>query len=150
MELPGSLVFYQSVFPNIRLIGQEQIPDEPCVIAGKHNQIYIPLASELRLDFPQKTWCAGEMMRRDEAASCAFQDLWSFKPRWSRPFNRLPSHLIPPLALCLFNAAHTIPVYRDVHLRNTLRLSPDILKGGERLGIFPNKNETCNHHAGGL
>ena len=132
-------------FPRLRLIGREKLPDEACIIVGNHCQMNGPLASELRLDFPHETWCAGEMMRWDEVADYAFRDFWSLKPRWTHPFYRLLSRLITPLAVCLFNNAHTIPVYHDVRLRNTFRLSLKALSEGESLVIFPEKNEKHNH-----
>ena len=137
--------FVNLFFPRLHLVGQGWLPDEPCVIVGNHSQIHGPLASELRLDFPHETWCAGEMMRRDEVSAYAFRDFWSFKPRWTLPFYRLLSKLITPLAICLFNNAHTIPVYHDIRLRNTFRLSLEALNGGESLVIFPEKNEKYNH-----
>ena len=104
-----------------------------------------PLLSELRLHIPHETWCAGPLMAWNEAADYAFTDFWSFKPRWTHPFFRLLSWLVTPIAVCLFNNAHTIPVYHDVRLRQTYRQSVDALAGGESLVIFPEKNEMDNH-----
>ena len=132
-------------FPNMRIHGLEKLPEEPCIIVGNHSQMNGPLLSELRLDFPHETWCAGELMNRKEAADYAFTDFWSFKPRWTHPFFRLLSRLITPLAVCLFNNAHTIPVYHDVRLRQTYRQSVEALSNGESLVIFPEKNEPGNH-----
>ena len=47
--------------------------------------------------------------------------------------------------MCLFNNAHTIPVYHDVRLRQTYRRSVEAMDGGESLMIFPEKNEKDNH-----
>jgi 1-acyl-sn-glycerol-3-phosphate acyltransferase len=132
-------------FPAFQLFGLNRLPEEPCIIVGNHSQMNGPLLSELRLDFPHETWCAGELMNRKEAAAYAFTDFWSFKPRWTHPFFRLLSHLIKPIAVCLFNNAHTIPVYHDVRLRQTYRQSVEALADGESLVIFPEKNEKDNH-----
>ncbi|MBR5342872.1 MAG: hypothetical protein IK149_03110 [Oscillospiraceae bacterium] len=132
-------------FPRMQIFGLEKLPDEPCIVVGNHSQMNGPLVSELRLDFPHETWCAGELMRWNEAADYAYTDFWSFKPRWTRPFFRLLSRLITPLCVCLFNNAHTIPVYHDVRLRQTFRQSVDALADGESLVIFPEKNAPGNH-----
>ncbi len=132
-------------FPRMQVFGMENLPEEPCILVGNHSQMNGPLASELRLDIPHETWCAGEMMKRNEVADYAFTDFWSFKPRWTHPFFRLLSHLITPLAVCLLANSHTIPVYHDVRLRDTFRRSVDAMADGESLMIFPEKNEKGNH-----
>jgi hypothetical protein len=85
------------------------------------------------------------MMAWKEVHTYAFEDFWSFKPKWTLPFFRLLSYLITPLAVCLFNNAHTIPVYHDARLRTTLRESLDRLDEGNNLVIFPEHNVPYNH-----
>lgn len=137
--------FINLFFMRMNIVGKENLPGEACILVGNHSQMTGPLMSELRLDIPHETWCAGQMMKWDEVADYAFTDFWSFKPRWTHPFFRLLSQLIKPLAVCLFNNAHTIPVYHDVRLRQTYRQSVEALVEGESLMIFPEKNEACNH-----
>lgn len=132
-------------FPRMQIHGLENLPGEACILVGNHSQMTGPLASELRLDFPHETWCAGQMMTWSEVADYAFTDFWSFKPKWTHPLFRLLSHLITPLAVCLFNNAHTIPVYHDIRLRQTYRRSVEAMAEGESLMIFPEKNEPGNH-----
>ena len=55
------------------------------------------------------------------------------------------SWLIAPLAICLFNNAHTIPVYHDARLRTTLRESMERLDEGNSILIFPEHNIPYNH-----
>lgn len=130
--------------PKYTLFGAEHLPEEPCVIVGNHCQIYGPIAAEMYMPRPCRIWCAGEMMDRKEVASYAFQDFWSQKPRWQHGFFRLLSHLITPLALCIFNNAHTIPVYHDARVMTTFRRSMESLKAGSDVVIFPEKDEPCN------
>ena len=137
--------FVNLFFPRLTIVGLENLPDEACIVVGNHSQMNGPLASELRLQFPHETWCAGQMMTWNEVADYAFTDFWSFKPKWTHPFFRLLSHLITPIAVCLFNNAHTIPVYHDIRLRQTYRQSVEAMAGGESLVIFPEKNEPGNH-----
>ena len=137
--------FINLFFPNMKIVGLENLPGEPCILVGNHSQMNGPLMSELRLDIPHETWCAGDLMAWKDAAEYAFTDFWSFKPRWTHPFFRLLSWIVTPIAVCLFNNAHTIPVYHDARLRQTYRRSVDALADGESLVIFPEKNEKDNH-----
>lgn len=131
--------------PNLTLVGEEKLPDGPCVIIGNHSQMAGPIAGELYFPGIRYIWCAGEMMNRKEVAEYAFTDFWSFKPKWTHPFFRLLSHLIVPLSVCVFNNAHTVPVYHDARLITTFRESVALLQKGVRLIIFPEKNQRYNN-----
>jgi hypothetical protein len=130
--------------PKFRVEGLENLPDEPCVIVGNHCHMYGPIFGELYTPGKHHVWCIGEMMKKEEVADYAFQDFWSQKPRWQHGFFRLLSHLITPLALCIFNNAHTIPVYHDARVMTTFRRSMESLKAGSDVVIFPEKDEPCN------
>ena len=132
------------VSPKYTVEGAENLPDEPCVIAGNHCQMYGPIAAEFYMPRPRYTWCIGEMMDRKEVPAYAFQDFWSMKPRRKQWFYRLLSHLIAPLCEYVFTCARTIPVYRDTRVMTTFRQSVERLKEGADIVIFPEKNEPYN------
>ena len=67
----------------------------------------------------------------------AYQDFWSGKPRALLWFYKILSHLITPLALLIFNNAHTIAVYHDTRLISTFRDSIEKLREGNSIVIFP-------------
>lgn len=131
--------------PRMEPVGFERLPEEPCVLVGNHCQMFGPVAGELYVPGRHYIWCAGEMMNRGEVAAYAFKDFWSFKPRFLHPFYRLLSVLITPLSLCLFNNAHTIPVYRDTRIITTFRQSMQRLDEGNSLVIFPEHNQKHNN-----
>ena len=131
--------------PKFRTVGLEKLPDEACIIVGNHSQMYGPIAAEIFLPGRHEIWCAGQMMHRDEVAAYAFEDFWSFKPRWTHGFFRLLSRLITPLSVCVFKNAHTIPVYHDTRLLTTYRTSVDALQAGRSVVIFPEKNVRRNN-----
>ena len=131
--------------PKYRIEGAEKLPDEPCVIVGNHSQMYGPIAGELYTPRRHAVWCAGQMMNREEAAAYAYQDFWSGKPKGIRWFYQILSHLIVPLALLLFNNAHTIAVYHDMRLKTTFRESLLHLREGESLVIFPEHYQEHNN-----
>ena len=123
--------------PKYQLEGTENLPDEPCVIVGNHSHMYGPIEGELYTPGKHYVWCAGEMMNREEVAAYAYKDFWSGKPKGTRWIYRILSYLITPLALCVFNNAHTIAVYHDTRLISTFRDSIEKLKEGNSMVIFP-------------
>lgn len=134
------------LYLKMRCQGEEHLPaGEPVIFVGNHCQAHGPLTGELRMPVPRKTWCASEMMEREQVADYAFRDFWSQNPRWTHPFFRLLSHLIVPLAVLLFNHAETIPVYRDNRILTTFKETVYALEGGTSVLIFPEHDQRCNH-----
>lgn len=124
--------------PKFKLSGTENIPDEPCIFVGNHSQMYGPIVAELYTPGRHATWCVEEMMTRGEVADYAYKDFWSGKPRYIRWFFRLLSRIIDPLAVHIFGTnARTIPVYRDLRIAKTFRLTAEALTEGRNIVIFP-------------
>ena len=71
-------------YPEIEVIGRENLPDEPCIIVGNHAQMNGPIASELYFPVERYTWCAREMMHLKEVPAYAFRDFWNMKPLYNR------------------------------------------------------------------
>ncbi len=140
------LRFFIRLFsPHYRIAGGDKLPPEPCVIVGNHSQMFGPIGAELYTPGKHYIWCAGEMMHWDEVPAYAYQDFWSGKPRGVRWFYRLLSYVITPLAVVLFNNAHTIPVYHDTRLITTFRDSIEKLKAGNSIVIFPEHYDEHNN-----
>lgn len=123
--------------PKMKLEGLENLPDEPAIIVANHVHMEGPIACQLHFPGKRCIWCAGEMMDKQQVADYAYRDFWSHKPKRSQPFYRFLSHLITPLALCIFNNADTIPVYHDARLLTTFRRSMEQLDEGANIIIFP-------------
>ncbi len=132
-------------YPRIQVAGAENLPEGCCVAVGNHAQANGPIAAELYFPGKHYIWCASQMMTLREVPGYAFQDFWSQKPRWTQPLYQALSVLIAPLSVCLFNNAHTIPVYRDARLRVTFRRTMDLLDEGNRIVIFPEHGKPLNH-----
>lgn len=135
--------FVRLFAPKFKIVGAENLPQEACIIVGNHSQMFGPIAGELYTPVKHYIWCAGEMMRREEVAAYAYRDFWSNKPKATRWFYRILSHLIVPLALLLFNNAHAIAVFHDSRLISTFRESIARLQEGNSIVIFP---ESYNEH----
>lgn len=131
--------------PKFKVVGAENLPDEPCVIVGNHSQMYGPVAGELYTPGKHYIWCIGQMMHRKEVAAYAYQDFWSNKPKAFRWFYRLLSHLIAPLSELIFTNAHTIAVYHDTRLIGAYRDSIAKLQAGNSIVIFPEHNVKHNN-----
>ncbi|MCR4990759.1 MAG: hypothetical protein K6A38_07850 [Lachnospiraceae bacterium] len=132
-------------FPNMKVVGEEKLPDGPYILAGNHSQMYGPLACELRFPGRHYIWCISSMMVFKEVPDYAFGDFWSKKPVPARWFFRIFSYLIAPLAVCIFNNAYTIPVYKDKRIFETMELSVNALIDGAGVIVFPEDYDEHNN-----
>ena len=135
----------KTCYPKIEVVGEENLPEEPVIFVGNHSQMNGPITAELYTPGEHYVWCAGEMMARKEVPTYAFQDFWSGKPKRTHPFYKLLSHLIAPLAECIFNNAHTIGVYHDTRILSTFKMTVKRLDEGANVVIFPEHNVPHNH-----
>ena len=133
------------VYPKTEVCGCENLPQEPAVYVGNHAQMNGPIVCELYFPVDRYTWCAGEMMDRKEVPAYAYQDFWSRKPGYIRWFYKLLSHLIAPLAECIFTNAQTIGVYRDARILSTFKKTVAKLQEGSSIVIFPEHDAPHNH-----
>lgn len=132
-------------YPKMTLYGQEHLPQEATIIVGNHTQLHGPIAAELYAPGEHYTWCAGEMMHREDVAEYAFRDFWSQKPKYTHPFYKCLSHLIVPLSVCIFNNANTIGVYHDTRIIGTFKNTVKRLSQGANVVIFPEHDVKYNH-----
>ncbi len=132
-------------YPKTTIEGLENLPDEPCIIVGNHAKMNGPIVAEIYFPTPRAIWCAGPMMRMKDVPAYAYEDFWRNKPRLVRPFFKLLSYLIAPLAACLFQNANTISVDRDSRVLMTFKQSVRALKDGKNLIIFPEYRTKRNH-----
>ena len=125
------------VTPVYTVEGEGNLPKGPAIVVGNHSQAFGPIAAELY--FPQKhyIWCISDMMEKECVAKYAYKDFWSKKPIPVRPFFKLFSYMIPPLADIIFTNAHTLPVYRDKRIMKTFHLSCEKLQEDAKVVIFP-------------
>ncbi len=135
----------QVCYPKTAVVGAENLPDEPIVIVGNHTQMNGPIVCEFYMPFERYTWCAGEMMDLKEVPAYAYTDFWSQKPKYSRPFYKLLSYLIAPLAVCIFNNANTIGVYHDARVVSTFKQTVTRLQEGASVVVFPEYDAPHNH-----
>lgn len=132
-------------YGKMEVVGLENLSKNHAIIVANHTQMNGPIAGELFMQDNCYIWCAGQMMNLKEVPDYAFTDFWSQKPKWTHPFYKLLSYIIAPLAVCLFNNARTIAVYRDMRIMSTFKETLKMLEGGANILIFPEKDEKHNN-----
>lgn len=132
-------------YPKVNIVGSENMPSEPCVVAGNHAQMHGPIACQLYFPGNRAIWCAGEMMEFKQVPDYAYTDFWSKKPTYIRWFYRILSYVIAPVSVCVFNNASTIPVYRGAKIIQTFRQTENHLEQGSNVVIFPEEDVKHNH-----
>lgn len=128
-----------------KIVGLENLPEDPAVIVANHCQIHGPIVSELYFPGEHYTWCNGEMMDVKTVPAYSYKDFWSYKPKCTKPFYKLLSYIIAPIASLIFNSANTIPVHRDIHVMSTFKESIAKLSSGCNLVIFPEHDLEYNN-----
>ncbi len=123
--------------PKYRLEGTEKLPDGSVIFVGNHAQMNGPIFWELFSPKKSLIWCTSQMMVLREVPDYAFEDFWSGKPERIRWFYKLASYVIAPLSVCVFNNAHTLPVYHDRRIIDTMKLTAAALADGWSIAIFP-------------
>ena len=132
-------------YPKMKIIGDKNIPDEPCIVVGNHSQLHGPIACELYFKDNYYTWCASQMMELKEVPGYSYKDFWSEKPRVLKSFFKILSYIIAPLSVIVFNNARTIAVYRDKRVLSTFRESVAKLREGKNVVVFPEHNKKYNN-----
>lgn len=124
-------------YPYTRVVGAQNLPDEPCIVVGNHAKTNGPVACELYFPVERYTWCNGEMMHLKEVPEYTYRDFWSKKPKSIRWLYRIASYLIAPLSVCIFNNANCIGVYHDLRIMGTFKETIQKLQNGASVVIFP-------------
>ncbi len=132
-------------YGKVEVVGLENLPEKNAILVGNHTQMNGPICGELFLPETCYIWCAGQMMKWDEVADYAFEDFWSKKPKWTQPFYKCFAYIITPLAVCVFNNARTIAVYKDMRIMGTFKDTIKMLQKGADVLIFPEKDEKHNN-----
>ena len=135
----------RTVYPKIKVVGEEKIHNEPCLIVANHCQMHGPIAAELYTPGAHDIWCAHQMMQLKEVPAYAYQDFWSGKPKWTRWLYKIASYAIAPLCVVVFNGANTIAVYRDNRIINTFKNTVKSLSEDKHVVVFPEHLEKHNH-----
>ena len=113
-------------------------PFEPGnIMISNHAQMWAPIYYEIKISH-KRFWCTQEVLHYKGCGDYAYKDWWSHMPVIIRPLFWLIAHLfVQPLAPKLFRCADTLPVYRDIRLRDTFNYSLESLEAGYTNIITP-------------
>ncbi len=124
-------------YKKVEYEGLENLPKEPCIVAGNHAQMHGPLINELYFPEDKSIWCANEVTSLKTFPAFAYKDFWPNKPKWIRWFYKGLAYVIAPLAVYIFKSADSIPVYNDMRFITTFKLTTEMLESGKKVVIFP-------------
>ena len=137
--------FVKLFYPKTKVEGIENLPKEAAIVVGNHTQMNGPICGEIYFPGNKYIWCAHQMMYLKEVPAYAYKDFWSYKPKLVRPFFKLASYVIAPISVCVFNNAHTIPVYRDARIIKTFKTTAKRLGEDNKVIVFPECYEPYNN-----
>lgn len=123
----------------------EALPEGECIIVANHSQMYCPVVTELYFPGDHYMWCTEEMMDRRKVAEYTYRDFWSHKPCGVRWIFWLVSRILKPAFVSVFTSARLIPVYHDMRLKTTFRMTVDRLADGSRIMITPEHKVPYNN-----
>ena len=134
-------IFVKMFCKRSEFIGIENLPEEPCIFAGNHAQMFGPINAELYFPTKKLIWCDGPMMNRKEFPQYAYSNFWGGKPNF---FQKILAPLLAPLITYIFRTADALPVYRDMRIMQTYKQSTEALKDGANIVILPECPEEHN------
>ena len=120
-----------------KVIGLENLPNEPVIIISNHSQLHGPLSNEISYPRKKQIWCIGQVMNLKEAPKYNFNDFWSKKPKYIRWLFKLFAYISAPLSVYIFSRADTIPVYKDSRIMSTFKETVKSLEANQDIIIFP-------------
>jgi hypothetical protein len=132
-------------YGNRKFTGLENFPDQASIFIANHAQAHGPITMEYFFPDPKMVWCESKVIDKKEFFDYAMEDFWGHKSKKSLWFYKLFTKIITPIFTWVFKSAFTIPVYRDMRIRNTLKQTIEHLKNGVNVVIFPEKHEPYNN-----
>jgi len=137
--------YFDITFPKMKMVGLENIPEEPCMIVGNHSQLNGPLTGELRLPFARTMWYSGDLTDKNLYPEYAMNDFWRYKSKRSKWFYKIMAQVTKPIFPYLLKYVDGIPVYKDNKIILTFKKSVETLNSGKHLVVFPECHTPYNH-----
>ena len=132
--------------PEFVYLGEK--PDKQSVILCNHVGISGPLKLEMYFDdtFNFRFWGTHEMTE-GLVSTYKYQsyNFYHKKKGWNLFLARMFCILAAPVSNMFYKGLNLLPTYRDMRLRNTLKVSTEEIKKGKNIIIFPEDSETGYH-----
>lgn len=122
-----------------KLVDVPDVGEEPVVFVCNHNEVYGPIAANAFLPFNVAPWTNHIMTEPKEAKRAAYDELVLLKwPKWlAKPCAALFTKIVVPL----IDLRGCIPIYYDIRVSRTFKLSVAAMQEGRSLLIFPENPE---------
>ncbi len=133
--------FVKMFYKKVEYVGLENLPKEPCIIAGNHAQMHGPIINELYFPTPKVIWCDAPMLDKKAFPKYAYDNFFGGKPNL---FQKIFVHLLKPIIVKIFIDSDTLPVYRDIRIVKTYKGTTDFLQDGKNIVILPECPEEFN------
>ncbi len=133
--------FIKMFWKKPKYIGVENIPNEPCIITGNHAQMHGPIVNELYFPTDKMIWCDAPMLDKNLFKQYAYDNFFGGKPTC---FQKFLIWLFKPAIIKIFNRADALPVYRDMRIMKTYKITMDNLDKGYNIVILPECPEEFN------
>lgn len=114
--------------------GLDNLPSEPCIIAGNHAQMCGPIGNELYFPTEKRIWCDAPMFDKKVFPKYAYDNFFGGKPNF---FQKFLIWVLTPIIVRVFNDADAMPVYRDMRIMKTYKSSIDCIEQGMNVVILP-------------
>ena len=121
--------------------GVENIPREPCIITGNHAQMHGPIVNELYFPTDKIIWCDAPMLDKKLFTNYAYNNFFGGKPT---RFQKFLTAILKPIIVNVFKNADALPVYRDMRIVKTYKMTTDSLDAGNNVVILPECPEEFN------
>lgn len=145
----GLVAICRAFSPKFTHLWAEPFVDEPCIFVCNHAGAYGPIDMCAHFSMRQNCyyWLNADMMDPETVPAYVRQDYW-WKPgcfgepilNYTLPY--LAAALLPPI----LRSAPGVPVYHDMRVMSTMRLSLRLLKEGRYLTIFPEQPSGFQSH----
>lgn len=136
------VIFIISLFyKKSKFIGLNNLSNEGCIIVSNHSKMYGPIHGQLYFPTKKLIWCDAPMLDKKAFISYAYKNFFNGKPNF---FQKALVHIFAPLITYVFNNADTLPVYRDINIMKTYKMSMDTLNQGKNILILPESPEEYN------
>ncbi len=133
--------FLKMIDKKVDYIGLDNLPKEPCIIAGNHAQMHGPIINEFYFPADKKIWCDAPMLDKKEFPKYAYDNFFGGKPNL---FQKMLVGLLKSVIPNGFSSSDALPVYRDMRIMKTYKATIDSLDQGFNVVILPECPEEFN------
>lgn len=133
------------------VIGLENIENKKVMIVSNHSQVHGPFSCEFYYTNKKLIWATSEMFDKKAFPAYAMDGFFYDKPKRTRWFYKMISHMLAPLVQYVFKNADALPVYKDNRMISTFKQTIEALHEDYNIILFaengtPYNEIVCEFH----